>query len=113
MGNIPSTPKSTQAFLALPPELRQAILLETFNSQVLGSLILYSPGFHIHCEHMSTINNIIFWHRREISCWAHKLRQLHLVFDADMDFIEKEWEVQMRKLVQELRGNFGESVLGM
>lgn len=72
-------PSQRTTFLALPSELRQAILIDTFTPQPLSS------------------TDADFTHTG-LWVWADTLRQVHADIKDDVNYVEKKWEQEAEKL---------------
>lgn len=74
-------------FMMLPIEIRQKILLQTYNCDYIG--------------HNSFIDFMLL-RKQHIHNWSINLRKVHPDIDAEMGFVEQTWENRLTEIQDEL-----------
>lgn len=89
--------KLPPSFMMLPRELRQQILLGTYDLDNYRDLEPLHPNpFH----------DFMYLRAQHIGAWALNLRKVHPEIDLDMDFVNKTWQDQLHQLQARMTDEF-------
>lgn len=117
--------KPRPSFLSLPVEIRQQILLYTYDDEsICQSLqrVKFSTPLHLRgplrlpfrSNHplsrdarLAQASRLINRELAEIQKWAHVLRKVNAAVKADMPFVIKTWVDRIMKIVDEQKARFG------
>ncbi|QDS75573.1 hypothetical protein FKW77_005978 [Venturia effusa] len=92
-----TTIKRSPSLMTLPRELRQQILLDTYdlnNHRNLKPL------------HYNRFHDFMCLRAQHVEAWSLNLRKVHPEMDRDMDFVTKTWAAQLHKIQGQLTYEF-------
>lgn len=103
---------NTTTFLSLPREIRQKILVQTFNSVASRIKVPVVPKGPITESQHEEIRNQekkfgvrrmwIEAERKKVKTWAHTLSSLHPHIEGDMLYILEDWQKEIQVRLEEL-----------
>lgn len=105
----PSTPSSLtlskkRSFLSLPPEMRQDILLLTYDDKTVRDLAPWRNAQldYAHIVYAQQFETLVLDHKIFITKWADVLRRAHEAIIEGVDFVEKKWNKGLKELIESM-----------